>query len=121
MQHHAFIETKWLVKGWEGHRFEQDAIRRVASVHDDIAKLRRHLDLGRCQVAAVLVIDDENYFATSTPVDGAEPVEGVWQLLVGPKALEARGLVLSDWSAGSNSRGGRARDSEAFPAAGENA
>lgn len=98
-RHGAFIETKWLVKGWRGYRFERDATKRATSVYEDIAKLGRHVTLGRCQVAAVLVFDDEDYFfaegAAASPV--TEPVPGVWMLVVGPSTLEARGLLHRDW------------------------
>ena len=99
LTHQAFIETKWLVKGWRGNRFEQDAIKRAASVWADTAKLTRHLQLGRCQVAAVLVIDDENYFSEHSPPDAPPAVDAeadeVWRLVVGPRALRDRGMLLA--------------------------
>jgi hypothetical protein len=108
LAHDAFIEAKWLVKGWRGNRFEQDAVRRVQSVYGDITKLCRHLELGRCRVAAVAVFDDEDYFATSmgpedeenlgTPasaMQAGDDVPGpVWRLVLGPRALRARGQLI---------------------------
>lgn len=91
--HNAFVETKWLAKGWEGNRFEPDAHKRAASVHADVAKLDRHLALGRCRVAAVLVVDDEDFFST-TPVPESDGVpSSVWRLVAGPRALRERGLL----------------------------
>lgn len=95
--HEAFIEAKWLVKGWRGHRFERDAIKRVASVRDDIQKLSRHLSLGRCKVGAVLVVDDEDYFRAEGSEQLDPRVGGVWRLLAGPHALVRRGLLNGDW------------------------
>ena len=66
LRHGAFIEVKWLVKGWRGNRFEQDAVKRIASARADIARLQRHIDLGRCEVAAVLIVDDEDFYPAST-------------------------------------------------------
>lgn len=97
MQHDAFIETKWLVKGWRGYRFERDATKRVASVYDDIIKLDRHLALGRCQVAAVLVVDDEDYYAQSSSPTEKPTGPGVWRLIAGPRTLEQRGLLHRGW------------------------
>jgi hypothetical protein len=97
--HGAFIEAKWLVKGWEGQRFERDATKRVASVHADIAKLARHIRLGRCQVAAALVVDDEDYFRThSDQLDRS--TDRVWRLVAGPDTLERHGLLHREWPPG---------------------
>lgn len=109
MTHDAFVEVKWLKKGWRGQRYEQDATTRTASVYEDIAKLRRHLELSRCRVAAVLVFDDEDYFVESlapeddqrlgTPATRGplEEVPGpVWRLIIGPEALRERGLLLPE-------------------------
>ena len=60
--HLAFIEAKWFLKGWAGHQWEFVARDQVASVQQDVDKLQRHLRLGRCAVAAMLVVDDEDFF-----------------------------------------------------------
>jgi len=91
-QHAAFIETKWLVKGWRGQRFERDAVKRAASVAADIRRLARNLELGRCLVAAVLVVDDEEYYSTTEP-GGNENNARVWRLIASPRTLEERGLI----------------------------
>lgn len=91
--HDAFIETKWLVKGWAGNRFELDAHKRGASVHADIKKLDRHLELDRCSVAAVLVVDDEDFFLMAGDPEPHDTPSSVWRLVAGPRALRQRGLL----------------------------
>ena len=91
-RHEAFIEVKWLLKGWRGQAFEMDAKKRVAAIPTDLAKLARHVELGRCEVAAMLVVDDEGYFEEHGDRD-AWPAD-VWRLVVGPDALRKRGLLL---------------------------
>src|SRR5262249_14998621 len=49
LRHEAFIEVKWLLKGWRGQAFEMDARKRVLAVPVDLAKLARHAQLGRCE------------------------------------------------------------------------
>lgn len=90
-RHEAFVEVKWLLKGWRGQRFEMDAHKRVAAVPADLAKLARHVELSRCAVAAMFIVDDEDYFLEHGPTDDW-PV-GVWRLLAGPHALRMRGLL----------------------------
>lgn len=99
-RHEAFFEVKWLLKGWRGQRFEMDAITRIASVQTDVAKLAHHRSLGRCAVAAMFIVDDEDFFSTGggrlsaalTTSDSDPPwPHGVWRLCVGPEALRRRG------------------------------
>jgi hypothetical protein len=90
-RHEAFFEAKWLLKGWRGQAFEMDANKRVAAIPADLAKLARHLELGRCEIGGMLVIDDESYFEESGSV-GPWP-DDVWRLVVGPSALASRGLI----------------------------
>jgi hypothetical protein len=90
-QHEAFIEVKWLKRGWRGHTFEYDARKRVKQVEEDLQKLAWNLEVGRCATAAMLIFDDEDYFeehstATTWPA-------GVERLVVGPAALKRRGLA----------------------------
>ena len=91
LRHEAFVEVKWLTKGWRGGRFEMDARTRVGSVHADALKLANHLALGRCAVAATLVVDDEDYFTESA--GGFQWPGGVWNLVVGPRTLVKYGLL----------------------------
>jgi hypothetical protein len=88
-RHAAFFEVKWLLKGWRGERFEMDAAKRVKAVKPDLAKLANHLALGRCTVAGMLIVDDEDYFFERG--ETAWPA-GVWRLVLGPSALVRRGL-----------------------------
>ena len=91
-QHEAFFEVKWMRKGWRGNRFEMDAIKQLAAIPVDVAKLAHHQELGRCTVAGMVVFDDESYFSTSDPPYEDWP-SGVWLLTVGPGPLELRGLL----------------------------
>jgi hypothetical protein len=91
MRHEAFFEVKWLLKGWQGNKFEMDARKRVESVLVDAHKLANHLRLGRCAVAAAFVVDDEDYFHQMSnhpdwPAD-------VWRLVLGPETLRGYGLL----------------------------
>lgn len=88
--HEAFVEVKWLRKGWAGGRFEHDAHKRVKQVETDLQKLAWHLKLGRCLTAAMLVFDDENFFSQHG-ADVAWP-HGVECLICGPAELQRRGL-----------------------------
>jgi len=90
-RHEAFIEVKWLVKGWRGNPFEMDARKRVASVGVDAVKLANHLRLGRCAVAAAFVVDDEDYFAGESEM--LEWPADVWRLVLGPETLRGYGLL----------------------------
>jgi hypothetical protein len=90
-RHEAFFEVKWLLKGWRGESFEMDARKRVEAVAADLAKLARHAKLGRCVVAAMVVFDDESYFQEHSDTD-RWPAD-VWRLVVGPEALQRRGLL----------------------------
>lgn len=93
-QHEAFFEVKWLLKGWRAQRFEMDARKRVVAVPADLAKLARHVELGRCAVAGMFIVDDEDYFLEHGEAD-AWPAR-VWRLLAGPHALRMRGLLDGD-------------------------
>lgn len=100
-RHGAFVEAKWLLKGWRGNAFEMDARKRVRQIEVDLAKLARHLAKQRCEVAAMFVVDDEDYFGgtsgfESTPLTNqsrADWPSGVWRLVAGPAALRARNLL----------------------------
>ncbi|MFN8133122.1 MAG: hypothetical protein U0R70_16380 [Solirubrobacteraceae bacterium] len=91
-QHEAFFEVKWLQKGWRGSSYEMDAKKRVEAVAADCEKLSRHAELGRCKVAGMLIVDDEDYFHEHA--GGLPPCpRGVWRLVLGPELLRARGLL----------------------------
>lgn len=87
-RHEAFFEVKWFVRGWGTNR---DAKSRWADIPVDVAKLARHVELGRCAVAGMLVFDDEGYFNKQS-FEGVWPKD-VWRLQVGRWALERRGLL----------------------------
>ena len=87
-RHEAFFEVKWFLKGWGDNR---DAKNRLADIPVDVAKLANHARLGRCVVAAMLVVDDEDYFHRHGSTD--DWPEDVWRLYVGPSALEGRKLI----------------------------
>jgi hypothetical protein len=92
-QHLLFVEAKWFPKGYEGYQWEYVAREQVKAVQGDLDKLERHLRLGRCTVAAMLVVDDEDYFEKH----GAGLVwpTGVERLVCGPAELRRRGLLTS--------------------------
>lgn len=92
LAHEAFFEVKWFVKGWTGGPWERVAHRAVEGVRADTAKLARHLQLGRCQVAGVLVVDDEEFFLKHAWAADEWPA-GVWRLDLSPSALRRRGLI----------------------------
>jgi hypothetical protein len=91
MTHDAFIEAKWFPKGWHKSSWEFDGRGRVKEVQDDLNRLADHLAAGRCRVAAMLIVQDEDFFdahsATVTWPTGVRP------LMVGPIELRERGLV----------------------------
>ena len=89
--HLAFIEAKWFLKGWAGHQWEFVARDQVASVQQDVDKLQRHLRLGRCAVAAMLVVDDEDFF--DQRANQLIWADGVERLVCGPAELGRRGLL----------------------------
>jgi hypothetical protein len=88
MRHDAFIEAKWLKKGWWMQQWEHDAHERVAGVASDANRLADHVRVGRCQVGAALVVDDECFFEHHR---GAEWPDEVELLLVSPAELQRRG------------------------------
>jgi hypothetical protein len=92
-QHLLFVEAKWFLKGWAGNKWEFDARDQVGGVQGDLDKLRRHVRLRRCAVAAMLVVDDEDYFETHS--GHIVWPEGVERLVCGPAELRRRGLLPS--------------------------
>jgi hypothetical protein len=87
-RHEAFIEAKWLKKGWWMQQWEHDAHGRVAGIASDANRLAEHLRVGRCLVAAALVFDDECFFEHHR---GTDWPEGIELLLVSPAELKRRG------------------------------
>ena len=92
-RHLLFVEAKWFLKGWAGNQWEFDARDHLARVQGDLEKLQRHLRLGRCTAAAMLIVDDEDYFEQH----GAQLLwpEGIERLVCGPTELRRRGLIPS--------------------------
>lgn len=89
-RHEAFIEAKWLKKGLWGEKWEHMAAKQTEAVLRDAERLQLHLEEGRCEVAAVLVVDDECYFqAFKDEHDWPRDVE---VLIVGPSELDRRGM-----------------------------
>lgn len=89
MTHEAFIEAKWLKKGWWGEKWEHDGYGRVTGIASDAARLADHVRAGRCRVGAVLVVDDECFFEHKHEIDWPEEVE---LLLISPCELKRRGI-----------------------------
>ena len=90
-QHLLLIEAKWFLKGWRGLQWEYVAHDQVKHVQTDLDKLARHLRLGRCAAAAMLVVDDED-FLEEHGGNLAWP-QGVERLVCGPAELRRRGLL----------------------------
>jgi hypothetical protein len=89
--HEAFFEVKWCLKGLEANSRELKA--RLVSIPEDLRKLANNVALGRCQVAGLVVFDDEGWFEqVGHDLSGGWP-DGVWRLDVGPRALRWRGLI----------------------------
>lgn len=89
-RHEAFIEIKWMRKGWRGQTWEFQARNTVDQIADDVAKLKRHRSLNRCAVAAMFVVDDEDYFDEHDQHDWPD---NVWRLVAGPRLLRRMGLL----------------------------
>lgn len=87
-RHALFVEVKWFQKGWRGGQWEFDGLDHVRRVEADLIKLDRHLRLGRCQVAAMLVVDDEGLFEEHG-ADLAWPA-GVHRLMASPTEVDRR-------------------------------
>lgn len=93
-RHEVFFEVKWFKKGWRGGPFEMDARKRVQEVEADALKLGRHVERGRCEIAAIVVCDDEEYFQEQG--GGADWPPSVWRLVAGPSQLKLRGYLNPD-------------------------
>lgn len=87
--HEAFIEAKWLKKGWWNQSWQRDAFKQVEGITRDAARLQDNLDRGRCLVAACLIFDDECFFE----YHGGDPdwPPEVELLLVSPAELGRQG------------------------------
>lgn len=91
MRHTAFIEAKWLKKGWWNENWEGDAFKRADGIAADAERLQRNLELGRCAAAAALVFDDECFFEFHGGTREWPP--DVELLLVSPSELNRRGYA----------------------------
>jgi hypothetical protein len=86
-QHELFIEAKWFQK-----RFWTNSVRAgMEGVKADALKQEKRLERGRCLVAALLVVDDENAFEDRRH-EVAVP-DGIELLVASPRELRQRGLV----------------------------
>lgn len=86
----AFIEVKVFFKGWWGGAWQMDAIGNVEAVEWDLMSLAELRERKRCKVAAVLVIDDEDFL--DRHLTHTAPLDQVSLLVAGPKTLAERGL-----------------------------
>ena len=96
-QHELLLEAKYFHHGWTGPWFGTEK-RRVASVLADAQRLARHIERGRCLVAAVLVVDDDDLFEqTLEDLEGSDSwPASVERLFASPAELRRRGLVGGD-------------------------
>jgi hypothetical protein len=86
--HEAFIETKWLKKGWRHGTFSQEPRRRMDQIQTDLDKLAFNLERERCALAAMLVVDDEDYFEDHR--DELDWPDRVEPLVLSPRRVAAR-------------------------------
>lgn len=87
--HEVFIEAKWLKKGrWT--KFGEHLSRATEGISKDLANLKRATDLGRCQIGAVLVFDDECFLDFHG--DLIEWPDGIERFIVSPSELKRRGM-----------------------------
>ncbi len=88
--HWLFLETKWMPKGWWGGRWEGlEADKTAKAIAADALRLSHHVNLRRCLVGAVFVVDDECLFEY-LKADYHWP-ENVQVLVASPKALANNG------------------------------
>ena len=90
-QYDAFIEGKYFGKGSLKGRWKFKGREQVRSVQSDFKRLAEHRALGRCRVAAVLVVDDDGRYEEYAK--GIERPDGVIELVACKKELIARGLI----------------------------
>jgi hypothetical protein len=90
LRHALFVEVKWFQKGWRDGQWKFDGLQHVKSVEADLAKLDRHLRLRRCDVAAMLIVDDEGLFEEHG-VDMRWPA-GIERLIASPAELRRQGI-----------------------------
>jgi hypothetical protein len=95
-RHELFLEAKYFHHGWSRAWFGTEK-RRVPSVLADAERLSRHLERGRCLVAAVLVVDDDDLFEQTleelTAPNSWPP--SVRRLLASPAELKRKEVVAS--------------------------
>lgn len=60
-RHDLFVEVKYFKKAAHGP-FKFDLKKKLPSVSADIARLNRHMERGHCRHAAMLVVDDGNFW-----------------------------------------------------------
>ncbi len=84
--HSVFIEAKFFPAGCS-LTWRYDHIRKIERVLADAKRLERHLERGRCALAAVFVVDDDCLFAdNSTRLDWPD---AVMRLIASPRGLRA--------------------------------
>lgn len=83
--HTAFIEVKRFVKGM----WDWDAAKMVPNIIGDIERLWRHVERGHCEIAVMLIVDDEDRFAAAN-VEWPRPVR---RLVVSPATVAEHRLV----------------------------
>lgn len=59
LRHDLFVEVEWLKKGrWLN---ADQLVKRCANVQQDLIDLQRSIDRGRCEFAAMVIVDDEGF------------------------------------------------------------
>jgi hypothetical protein len=59
LRHDLFVEVEWLKKGrWLN---TDQLVKRCSRIQQDLINLQRSIDSGRCEFAAMLIVDDEGF------------------------------------------------------------
>jgi len=88
-RHELFLEGKYFPAGCS-KTWRFDHLRKVQDVLADATRFARHLDRGHCQLAAVLVVDDDNLFEDNRPQRWPDAVR---LLVASPRELTRRGMA----------------------------
>jgi len=88
LRHDLFVEVEWLKKGrWLN---TDQLVKRCARIQQDLINLQRSVDSGRCEFAAMLIVDDEGFLDFHGDLLKWPP--DVIPLIVSPSAIAEHGL-----------------------------
>jgi hypothetical protein len=90
--HEVFVEAKYFPAGCS-KTWRYDHVRKIPSIRADAARLADHVERGRCAVAAVLIVDDDDLWEAEGGATSAGWPGTVMQLLASPGELSRRGTA----------------------------